>query len=210
MRKRRILVTGTDTGVGKSTVCAAILRAHPDAHYFKPVETGVSGEKSQEEELIRSYTGSWAKVDVAVRLRTPAAPLAAAEKEGVKISLPELDQYFIKLLSRTELLIVEGAGGIRVPITNEIDYLGLCQRWHLDVILVVGNRLGCLNHTFLTVEVLRHRGIPLLGWVLNHPYPEENEATRTNLHYLTRFLGPPLGVVPYPIPPNFRIALPEG
>lgn len=203
----RILVTGTDTGVGKTTVCGAILRAHPHAFYFKPLETGVSGGESEELASLRRLAPSARNLYVHQLFSLPVAPLVASEEEGRAISLAELDARVEELSSRSQLLLIEGAGGLLVPITPEVRYLELALRWQCAALLVVGNRLGCLNHTFLTVEVLKSRGVPFQGWILNDLDPSRDPAKERNLATLTRFLGPPLARVPYPLPQNFTLPL---
>jgi len=203
----RLFVTGTDTGVGKTTVCSAILRAHPRACYVKPVETGTENGDSGEAKAILSRVARDLPIFVPYLFKTPVAPLVAQELEGREISIPRILEL-VEELSRTyDPVIVEGAGGILVPITPRITYLELALMLKAEVVVVVGNRLGCINHTLLTFEVLRRRGVPTRGWILNHLSEEEDPAIRTNREILTRLLGPPLAVVPYPMGEDFAIPL---
>jgi dethiobiotin synthase len=206
----RLFVTGTDTGVGKTTVSSAILRAHPRACYVKPVETGSEDGESEEARRIRALVNREVRMDVPYLFATPVAPLVAQELEGKVISIPRIEELVEELSHTYDPVIIEGAGGLLVPITPEVSFLQLTLRLKAEVIVVVGNRLGCINHTLLTFEVLRQHGIPIQGWVLNHLSREEDPAIKTNLEVLTRYLGPPLAVVPYPLPEGFEIPLGGG
>ena len=126
----------------------------------------------------------------------PAAPWVAAEVAGDPISFSALVQIGQTLCERHPLVVGETAGGLLVPLTSTATYADLLLSLRAEVVLVVGNRLGCINHTLLTVEALRRRGIPLKGWVLNHLHPDPREpAENTNRITLTRLLGPPVAEI---------------
>ncbi len=139
-------------------------------------------------------------------LRTPVSPHLAASMEGALIEIPALVEAFRALRTYAEAVIVEGAGGFRVPLGEATDGADLARALGLPVVLVVGMRLGCLNHALLTAEAVRARGLELAGWVANRIDPhmalaEENVATLRS-----RLDAPCLGVVPPLAAPDFREA----
>lgn len=153
----RLVVTGTDTGVGK-TVFAAALAGALGAFYWKPVQSGLEGETDSEAVQRLGRLPSDRIVPEAWRLRTPISPHLSAELDGVAI-LPEA-------LSPPETdgpLIVEGAGGVLVPLTRQVLFADVFARWRIPVILCARTELGTINHTLLSVEALRRRSIPILG-----------------------------------------------
>jgi len=168
-------VTGTDTGVGKTLVSAALLHALA-AHRLrvvgmKPVAAGC--DEAGVNEDVRALTQA-SNVNAPAALvnpycfAPPVAPHIAAERAGVAIDLDVIADAFAALQARAEVVVVEGAGGFRVPLAQQTDFGDLAQRLALPVILVVGMRLGCLNHALLTAEAVRARGLRLAGWVANH------------------------------------------
>ncbi|WP_322515631.1 dethiobiotin synthase [Rhodopseudomonas palustris] len=152
-----IIVTGTDTGIGK-TVFAAALAGALDASYWKPVQAGIEDETDRQAVLRLSGLSEAHLLPEAYRLNTPASPHLAAEIDGVTIDaealvLPEIDGP----------LVVEGAGGLLVPLTRSLTYIDVFARWHAPVVLCARTTLGTINHTLLSIEALRARAIPLLG-----------------------------------------------
>ncbi|ABD09030.1 dethiobiotin synthase [Rhodopseudomonas palustris HaA2] len=152
-----IVVTGTDTGIGK-TVFAAALAGALDAFYWKPVQAGIEDETDRQAVLRLSGLPDARLLPEAYRLNTPASPHLAAEIDGVTIdaealALPEIDGP----------LVVEGAGGLLVPLTRAITYIDIFARWRAPVVLCARTTLGTINHTLLSIEALRARAIPLLG-----------------------------------------------
>lgn len=125
------------------------------------------------------------------------APHVAAARAGVRIDLQDLDRAFKALGERSEIMVVEGAGGWRVPLTDEVEFADLSRRWSLQVILVVGVKLGCINHALLTQESLVHRRLPFAGWICNRIDPDMSEA-QASIHTLRRRLvAPCLGDLPW-------------
>lgn len=205
-------VTGTDTGVGKSLVSAALLAAAQarglSTAAMKPVASGCaeineSGEvllRNEDALLLQQYCSlplSYAEINP-VALKAAVAPHLAAAMEGRQISLQRLIGFARAILmQRADLTVIEGAGGWRVPL-NQREYLsGLPEALQLPVVLVVGIRLGCINHAVLTAEVIAASGLRLAGWVANHlssdmPLAQENVAT---LKYLLP--APCLGELPW-------------
>ncbi|HTV96806.1 MAG TPA: dethiobiotin synthase [Steroidobacteraceae bacterium] len=152
-----IIVTGTDTDVGKTVFCAGLTRLVQGA-YWKPVQSGLAGETDSA--LVQRLAELPAEriLPEAWRLRTPASPHLAAEIDGVAI-----DAARLTLPAAGRTLIVEGAGGLLVPLTRHMLLVDLFRRWGAPVVLCARTRLGTINHTLLSIEALRSRAIPLLG-----------------------------------------------
>ncbi len=152
-----IVVTGTDTGIGK-TVFAAALTGALDGYYWKPVQSGLAEETDSE--TVRRLSGLAADriLPERYRLRTPASPHLAARLDGV-----EIDAERLALPSTPRPLVVEGAGGLLVPLTREVTYIDVFARWRAPLVLCARTTLGTINHTLLSVEAIRARNIPLLG-----------------------------------------------
>ncbi|WP_097092532.1 dethiobiotin synthase [Novosphingobium sp. Chol11] len=165
----RFLVTGTDTDIGK-TVFAAGLAGALGAYYWKPVQAGVDPEGDKE---TVARLGGIPKTHIlpeAYRLRTPASPHLAARIDGVevcldKLTLPQVDGP----------LVVEGAGGVLVPVSETLLMADLFAYWQLPVILCARTALGTINHSLLSIEALRSRGVPLAGIAFIGDPHEENE-----------------------------------
>jgi dethiobiotin synthetase len=167
----RLVVTGTDTDIGK-TVFAAGLTGLLEGVYWKPVQAGLDGETDTE--TVQRLSGLEARhvLAEAWRLKLPASPHLAAEREGVEIDTGSL---VVPTLSRP--LIIEGAGGLMVPLNRRELYIDVFARWRLPVILCARTTLGTLNHTLLSLEALARRGIPVLGVALIGDPHDDNERT---------------------------------
>jgi dethiobiotin synthetase len=194
-------VAGTDTGVGKTLVCAALLhalrRVGKRSVGMKPVAAGaecVAGQW-QNEDAVRLREASDVAVppelDNPVLLRDPLSPHLAARRDGVRIDIAELVRRYRALAQRADAVVVEGAGGFLVPLSDEETGADLAQAVALPVVLVVGLRLGCLNHALLTAEAIRARGLPLAGWVANRIDPRM-QAVAENIAFLRRRLAAPM------------------
>lgn len=188
----RLFITGTDTGVGKTRVAAALCLAFAAAGHrvagMKPVASGAQrtpqGLRNDDAlALLAAMNVPAAYDDVNPYTFEPAiAPHLAAAAAATRIDLDLLDRCYRKLALASEHTVVEGAGGWLAPLDAERTFADLAIRWQLDVILVVGLRLGCLNHALLTAEAIARRGLRLSGWVANAVEPhfearEENLAT---------------------------------
>ncbi|RQP23901.1 dethiobiotin synthase [Piscinibacter terrae] len=210
-------VTGTDTEVGKTLIAAALVHRlrerHPRVVGMKPIAAGSmqlpDGSIGNEDVAALRAASS---VDVPPNLmnpyllNAPVSPHIAAKKEGVLIDIRQIVDAFHALQERADAVIVEGAGGFRVPITDTIDGADLAQALGLPVILVVGLRLGCLNHAMLSAESIQARGLRLAGWVANRIAPDMPEQA-ANLEWLARRLDAPcLGDVPWLPTPDARVA----
>jgi dethiobiotin synthetase len=152
-----LVVTGTDTGVGK-TVFAAALAGALDAHYWKPVQAGL--DDGSDAQIVAHLSGLSPDrvLPEAYRLTTPCSPHRAAEIDGVTI-----DPALLRLPVVDGPLVVEGAGGIAVPLSQDRLYIDQFAVWQAPVVVVARTALGTINHSLLTIEALRTRGIPILG-----------------------------------------------
>jgi dethiobiotin synthetase len=194
-------VTGTDTGVGKTLVAAALLHAlakrYPRVVGMKPVAAGHVrlGEAGTSEDAVALREASTVRVppalDNPILLPDPVSPHIAAERAGVRIDIALLVDRYRELSSRADAVVVEGAGGFHVPLSDDETGADLAQALALPIVLVLGLRLGCLNHAALTVEAIRARGLSLAGWVANRIDPAM-QAQEDNIAWLKRHLGAPL------------------
>ena len=163
-----LIVTGTDTGIGK-TVFAAALAGALGAAYWKPIQSGL--EDGADADTVVSL-GVTRVLPEAYRLTQPLSPHRAAELDGVTIDPARLTPPSID-----GALVVEGAGGVLVPVTRELLFADLFARWALPVVLVSWTGLGTINHSLLSIEALRARGVPILGVAFVGDANEDNEAT---------------------------------
>jgi dethiobiotin synthetase len=163
-----LVVTGTDTNVGK-TIFSAGLTRFLDGVYWKPVQSGLEGE-TDSQTVARLAELPDRILAERYRLRTPASPHLAAELDGVQI---EVDTLAPPASERT--LIIEGAGGLLVPLNRETLFIDVFARWRLPAILCARTGLGTINHTLLSIEALRRREIPLLGVAMIGEAHPENE-----------------------------------
>lgn len=196
-----LFITGTDTGVGKTLVTATLLESLRHlgiaALGMKPVAAGceqVDGVWVNEDvERLRtaSATALPERLVNPYMFREPIAPHIAADRKGVKIEIPRLVDACADLMRQAEVVLVEGVGGFLVPIDAQRDMADLAQALNLPVVLVVGMRLGCINHALLTQEAILRRGLTLAGWVANRLDPEM-AAYGENLDTLRQRLNAPL------------------
>lgn len=194
-----LFVTGTDTGVGKTVVACALLlalrRRGVAVGALKPVETGCPAHGWPPDGAALAAAAGLDLPRPAVvpyALPEPLAPAVAARRAGIAIDLDVLDSAFQAQRARSELVVVEGAGGLAVPVTGNVDMADLAARWRLPLLVVARPGLGTLNHTVLTVAYARARGLAVLGIVLN-PWPEApGIVEETNPQELARLTGVPL------------------
>lgn len=167
---RAIVVTGTDTGIGKTVLASAIAGAL-GATYWKPVQAGLA-ERTDSETVAR-LAGAGVRIHPeAWRLTLPASPHLAAERDGVRI-----DPDALMLPEVTGPLVVEGAGGVLVPLTRDMLFADLFARWGAPVVLAARTVLGTINHSLLSIEALRARGVPVRGIAFVGEPNEDSEAT---------------------------------
>lgn len=171
MKPPRIVVTGTDTGIGK-TVFSAGLVDFLGADYWKPVQAGLDGETDSETVARLGQVGSDRIHAEAFRLRLPVSPHRAAASEGLAI-----EPAALKPPATPRPLVIEGAGGVLVPLTREATFAEVFARWRLPVVLCARTALGTINHTLLSLEALRHRAVPVLGVAfIGEAEPETEQA----------------------------------
>lgn len=208
LRRHALLVTGTDTGVGKTLVGCAIGRALRDRGVsvapFKPAETGCREDQgtrvAEDAERLRHACGSASDIELVCpyRLRDPLAPAVAAEREGIAIDMARLHDAYRTLAGTHEVVIVESAGGLLVPLDWQTSFADLATALGLPALVVVGTRLGAINQTLLTLAELRRREIEIVGYVLNRLTPESDLAQETNAHVLAKLAGVPcLAEIPF-------------
>ena len=190
---RDLLVTGTDTGIGKTVIAAALLVAlrarGVRALGFKPAETGVNVGEPSDSEVLAHASGE--DVDLArplLRLPEPLAPAVAAERAGVSLDPDSIEARIRELRRAGYTLVIEGAGGVMVPLTWQYTVLDLAQACDLDAVVVGRAGLGTLNHVAMTVMMLRSREIPIRGIVLNGRTGQADVAEVTNPAALARML----------------------
>lgn len=205
--KPGFFVTGTDTEVGKTLISGALItqlkKQHAVVAGFKPVVAGmnlIAGKMCNEDILALSSAMSYKPqedfLDICpYQLSTPAAPHLVAKESDVHLDYSVMLKAFNKVRDQSDAIVVEGVGGFKVPFHDGKTSADFAQDMGLPVVMVVGMRLGCINHALLTVEAIQSRGLQLAGWVANTIGPmtllEENIATLENL-----IPAPLLGVIP--------------
>ncbi len=209
-----VFVTGTDTGVGKTLISAALVHACARqglaAAGMKPVASGcheVDGRLVSEDVSMLLDAANVRLPDEVVNpyaFIPPLAPHVAAQQSGVTIALDHIATSFRQAQALVDVLVVEGVGGFRVPLNESEDTADLAVLLGLPVVLVVGMRLGCLNHALLTSEAIRARGLSLAGWVANAVDPEM-VALKENIDSLEcRLQAPCIGKIPFQEHADFR------
>lgn len=219
--KNGILITGTDTGVGKTFVAAGLIKAMKlkglDVCPMKPVEAGCRTRKGK---LVPADTVALMKaagIDEPVdlinpyRFKYPLAPAVAAEIEGVTINKQKIFSAYHELSKKYDLTIVEGAGGIMVPVFKKYLIIDFAKALNLCTIIISRPGLGTINHTLLTIEAAKNRGVKVLGVIINYAEKaKKGISERTNPEVIEKLGGVPvLGIVPYsikqkPIPDVFE------
>ncbi|HEX9880511.1 MAG TPA: dethiobiotin synthase [Candidatus Binatia bacterium] len=208
-----VLVTGTDTGVGKTLVACGLASALRGLGYrvgvMKPAETGCAEREGDlfpsDAYQLQQASGSPEPLHriCPYRFSPPVAPAVAAESSGGFIDLSLLARLYGEISHANDLTIVEGAGGLLVPLQARFTYADLARQLGLPLIVVVANRLGALNHTLLTLEHASCLDLRILGYLLNNLEEETSPAAQINarsLRGLTRV--PCLGEIPYLGPPR--------
>ena len=214
-------VTGTDTSVGKTIITAALVKAAQflgfDSMGMKPIETGcqktvdsrqntaysngIHSMMPSDGKFLREISGNDESLDLItpVRFENPLAPMPASEIEGIPVDMGNITNAFVKLAYKYNVLIVEGVGGILVPITKDYSVLDMAKDFGLPVIVVTRPGLGMINHTLLTVNYVLKEGLPVAGIIINYSRPAEGTiAEQTNPVILEKICPVPvLGIFPY-------------
>lgn len=206
-------IAGTDTGVGKTLVSCALLQAFAAQGKrvagFKPVAAGCDEDGHNDDvRLLLASSNVEAGYDSInpYRFPQPIAPHLAARHAGVRIDFSRILASYRELAGRADEVVVEGVGGFRVPLNEAQDSADLARQLDLPVILVVGMRLGCLNHALLTLRAIADYQLECAGWVANvldagmPALPENIEALRE------RIAAPLLGIIPYQAQPDAKVA----
>lgn len=206
----RLGITGTDTGIGKTVVaCAIAARAVQQGlrvGAMKPIESGIDpqvkddGVPRSDAERLRAAANSSVSLSHMrpYVLEEPLAPMVAAQRAGVTIDLAALDSAFEMVATDQDLILVEGAGGLLVPITRSISFLDLFARWRCELVIVAGNRLGVLNHVLLTVRAAEAAGVTVRAVVLtSYASPDASICEATNYDALVALL-PTYAVLRFP------------
>jgi dethiobiotin synthetase len=195
LKTKGVFITGTDTGIGKTIVSAGLARLLFNrgvaVGVFKPVAS--SGMVSEDGKLLQTAAklpNSAYRGIVPIHYKQPLAPWVASWKEG-KVDLAKIEKVYQKAKVSCDFLIVEGVGGIRVPITQDFFVTDWMIRWKLPVLIVVRAGLGTINHTLLTVEALQKRKIKVMG-VLVNGYTGKGLAEQTNVMALKKLLKVPV------------------
>jgi len=205
---RGIFITGTDTGVGKTLIAgglAACCRSGGTrVGVMKPVESGCRrlehGLQPDDALYLKKMAACADALDdiVPYRLEQPLTPSVAAALSGVAIDLDVIRQAYRRIAGRSDLVLVEGAGGLLAPIFGPSTGVDLLRLLQIPMIVVARNALGTINHTLLTVEHARRSGLTVLGIILNHCSPSPDLSAATNPGIIAELSGLPLlGVIPY-------------
>jgi len=207
-------VTGTDTNVGKTLISCALLHGFAALGKrvvgMKPIAAGLNADGQHDDVLqLRAASNVPASNEQVnpYRFAPAIAPHLAAQLAGVNIDLARIVESYSVLAKQADVVIVEGAGGFLVPMNDSQDSGDLARQLGLPIILVVGMRLGCLNHGLLTTEAIVARGLVLAGWVAN-VVDADMLALQENIAALReRINAPLLGVVPFMAQPDARVAI---
>ena len=207
-----LFVTGTDTEIGKTLASCALLHAYAGKGLrvigMKPVAAG-AGADGINEDVAQLRAASTVDAPYTLvnpfLLREPLAPHIAAQRQGAAISMASIVAAYEALCAQADVVIVEGVGGFRVPLGERWDSADLAARLGLPVVLVVGMRLGCINHALLTQEAVVARGLRLAGWIANRIDPHM-ACVEENIAALEARLGAPLlGVLPHQAAPDAAV-----
>jgi dethiobiotin synthetase len=191
---RGLFVTGTDTGVGKTLISAALLRYARRLGLvpipFKPAETGCAPEPADARALWHAADPPIPKAEVCLyALRLPVAPLAAAAGEGVRIDPRLISQRAADLAAKGDLLVVEGAGGLLVPYAEAVTGLDIAKQLGLPLLVVARTALGTVNHTALTLREAARNGVPVAGLILNRTPGSEGPQEAGNAALIASLTG---------------------
>ncbi len=211
MTGRGVFIAGTDTGVGKTLVACALLRGLASRGLrvagMKPVAAGARHRQgiwlNEDVEQLRVA----ANVDVPQTVMNPycfappIAPHLAASEAGKAISMAVIARHYARIAARSDVVVVEGVGGLLVPLGPRLSAAAIPERLDLPVVLVVGLRLGCLNHALLTVEAMQGRGLRLAGWIANAMDPAMARREQNLDALRQRIAEPLLGIVKYAAKP---------
>ncbi len=206
-KQQRIFIAGTDTAVGKTYCCVGLLRAFASQGYstlgLKLIASGCEKNEAgalRNDDALQLIDAASEKLAYAMinpyALEEPIAPHLAAKKSNLHLSAAEMIKHSRSIFKKNiDIILLEGAGGLKVPLNDTETYADYIQQLKLPVILIVGMRLGCINHTLLTAAVMQQMGIPLLGWFANE-INTDMPMFAENIDTIHQFMSAPLlGVV---------------
>ncbi len=212
--KQGLFITGTDTGVGKTLIATALVHGFAQSGKrvigMKPVAAGalLFDGKLLNDDVVQLMAASNVEAPLSLInpyvFEPPVAPHIAAAQAGISMSISKLKSDFESLRDTADVVVVEGAGGFLVPLNDKEDMADLAMALDLPVVLVVGMRLGCLNHALLTVAAIEARGLRLAGWIANSIDPQMMNFSENLESLKQRITAPCLGVVPYSDSMDFR------
>ena len=205
------LITGTDTGVGKTVVgcglAADLTAQRKRVGILKPAETGCPEREGelypQDAALLAGFAQSSLPLEeiCPYRFAPPVAPSVAADMAGTAIEVNRIREHLQRQVASHDIVIVEGAGGLLVPLNGRYSFADLAADLQLPVLIVIGSKLGALNHALLTFHCAQARSLSVLGYILNHPTPVSDNsdlAIQTNAQTLAGLTDVPcLGILPY-------------
>ncbi len=214
MKKAKgFFITGTDTGVGKTIITAALIKAIKHlglkACGMKPIETGCKKTKFKVQDTLLPYDGIFLKkisnvndsldLITPIRFENPLAPLSASEIECVSIDFQKIKKAFTELSKKYDVVIVEGIGGLLVPITRDCFVLDLAKDFGLPLIIVSRPGLGTINHIMLTVNCAIKEGLNVAGIIINYSHPPEGTLAEDTNPEIIRQISPVpiMGIFPY-------------
>lgn len=203
-----LFITGTDTGIGKTLVgcgiAAALTAQGKRVGVLKPAETGCDRRDGvlypDDAMRLAGYARNSLSLETVCpyRFSPPVAPSVAAEQAGVTIRPERIVEVFQSIAGQHEVMLVEGAGGLLVPLVGRYSFADLARDLDIPILVVVGSKLGALNHTLLTLHCIEARGLPLAGYILNHPAQTADDAIRTNATTLAGLTDVPCrGIIPH-------------
>jgi dethiobiotin synthetase len=213
---RGVFVTGTDTGVGKTLAACALIHAlrarGVGTRPMKPVAAGATEHHGRwlNGDTLALLEAAGRDADEAalvtpVLLGEPMAPHIAAARERRHIALEPIQAAFARLAETGDFIVAEGVGGFLVPLGNELDSIDLARSLGLPAVLVVGLRLGCLNHALLSARAIAESGLPFAGWIANTLDPDMPVADENVAALRERLRAPLLGRLPHAMPPDARV-----
>jgi dethiobiotin synthetase len=205
--KKAYFITGTDTGVGKTLITGGIAGALVErglkVGVMKPVETGCYEQNGDlfpaDAMFLKEEVEPEVPLDIVnpYRFKEPLAPSVAARIEEVEIDLRKIKKCFLELSRGKDVVLVEGAGGLLVPLNHKKTSADLIKLLKLKLVVVAASRLGVLNHTLLTVRHAEELGIKVAGVIMNHPEPSADLSINYNMEELKRLGVPIIGELPY-------------
>ena len=212
--KQGFFVTGTDTGVGKTLISAALIHSLRNENVrvsgMKPIASGCietdHGLKNEDADLLLQASNVIADYDLICpyRFLPPIAPHIAAQEQGAVISIEYIMECYRRLQSSSDKVVVEGVGGWQVPLDQQKSMSDLAIELDLPVIIVVGGRLGCINHALLTADSILASGLSVAGWVFNQIDPDMQQVAAVKQTLQNRMPGRLIADIPWHENPDFQ------